>query len=134
MGKSVFGNSVSKREIDDVEILESMAEAIIKSENEKLIVEAELITNELIDEAIVEAEEDTPVTEVGVVKRDVTSGMKTIKDIFSKIGGKVTDVLTKLRSLNIEEIKKALQNAGLKLIGVAEEILKKIKERLGNQA
>ena len=58
--------------------------------------------------------------------------MNKIKDMFGKIGDKVKEVLSKLRNTNIEEIKTALKNAGLKLIGVAEEMYKKIKEALDN--
>ena len=42
----------------------------------------------------------------------------------------MTDILSKLRDVNVNSIKEAMEKAGLKLINVAEDILKKIEEAL----
>lgn len=54
--------------------------------------------------------------------------------MFGKIGDKLKDALSKLRSTSIEDIKAALKKAGVKLIGVAEDVYNKIKAALEKQS
>merc|ERR1712121_407043 len=76
--RSVLGSTKSKRELDDEDLLEQMAGELVKMQVEKIASKAEGITNEFIDEAIVEAEEDLQIKESGMVKRDVTNGMDKV--------------------------------------------------------
>ena len=56
-----------------------------------------------------------------------------VKQVFGNIGDKLKDILSKIRSTSIEDIKDAMKKAGLKLIGVAEDVYQKIKEALEKQ-
>ena len=46
------------------------------------------------------------------------------------VGDKLKEALSKIRGTNIEDIREALKKGGMKLIGIAEDILKKIQAEL----
>lgn len=130
--KKILGDGKSRREIGEIELMEQFADAAVEDDTRRLTLEAEQIADELLDNAVEELEED--VVETSIEKRDLTSAIDKAKQVFGKIGDKLKDALSKLRSTSIEDIKAALKKAGVKLIGVAEDVYNKIKAALEKQS
>jgi len=129
--KKVLYDTRNRRAIDEIDTLDELVNAMADDETTAAEIEAEDMIDNLMENAINELE-DVMEEEIQAVvqKRDLTSAVERTKSFFNKVGSKLHECLAKLRTTNIEDIKKALKESGLKIIGVAEDVYKKIQAEL----